>query len=289
MSASLGACCFSGYVKTHLNARGEMRKIGGDSCYITPANGQSPNVILLVPDVFGVYPNSKLYADRLNEETGSTVVVVDFFNGPGVPLSTMALMARAMPSKGFWHDRSFFGGLWNMISSLASFLLFATPSFLLFMWRHGRNLEPKHVVVENLLSGLVVERGMRQFVAAGYCYGTPFVTRLGASSKWQNIIKGISPTHGKLPAEDIANLKVQGHFACAEKDFALSDKQREELIAKLKNHPNAAARESDVKLYRGRHGFAMRADPLVSPELEQAVEECFQDMVSFSKRVMQLQ
>jgi hypothetical protein len=36
-------------------------------------------------------------------------------------------------------------------------------------------------------------------------------------------------------------------------------------------------------------GFAMRADPLVSSDLEQTIEECFQDMVAFTKRVMQLQ
>jgi dienelactone hydrolase len=211
--ASFGACCFSGFVKTH-NAKGELRKIGGESCYITPPNGNSADVILLCPDIFGIYPNSKLYADRLHEETGCTVVVAEFFGGgPGVSLDVMLLMARVMGGEGyFFRNKSFFAGLWDMITTYAAFFSYV-PSMISFMWRNGRNLEPKFVYVDNLLSGLVVERGMKRFVAAGYCFGAPFATRLGASSKWQGIVKGISPTHGQIPETDIANLKVPGHFA----------------------------------------------------------------------------
>jgi dienelactone hydrolase len=93
---------------------------------------------------------------------------------------------------------------------------------------------------------------------------------------------------------------------CAENDWALPSKERDELAVTLKQHPNAKVRdavrtiqcvlialtsraqvrESDVVLYHGPHGFAMRADPSVSGELEHAVEQCFQDMVAFTKRVL---
>jgi len=262
--------------------------VGGENCYITTGTSNPSSVILLLPDVFGIYANSKAYADRLNDVTGCTVVVADLFGGEGkgFPSSMMLLMGRLHAKEGWFENRSFFSGLWLLISTIGG-LIMHLPLVLVFLLKNGK-FEKKFPLIDALLAGLVAERGMKQFVCAGYCYGAPLATHLGASSKWQGICKGISPTHGTIPMDDIAQLKVPGHFACSEHDMMFKDAQREHLITVLKNHPNDEARKSDVKLYPAHHGFAMRADPLVTGDLERTVEECFQDLVAFTKRVLLL-
>jgi dienelactone hydrolase len=168
MPAELAPCCFTGYVKNG-SPKGDLRVVGGSRCYLTPKN-PNRNVILMCPTIFGIYINSKLYADRLSEETGCTVIIADVFggaDGSGIPVSVMALMNQA--TAGCFKGKSLLAGLWCAITTYLSLIL-RIPMFITFMMKH-KQYERKYAGVDALLDGMVAERGMKNLVVAGYCYG----------------------------------------------------------------------------------------------------------------------
>lgn len=150
-TAKLGPCCFSGYCLPNYEDKGEMKTIAGESCYVCkPKGSNDSNVIVIAPDVFSIYTNSKAYTDRLAQDGNCTALIVDYFNGTPIPSATMQPMFALMQL-----DRKKLGllvWLWKMIVGV----IFMLPIMIPFVIRHGK-WPKKRESLENVLNELVVK------------------------------------------------------------------------------------------------------------------------------------
>jgi len=283
-----GPCCASGLLKRGYQAKGAMKTIGGVQCYVATPTGTKQakfvgeEVYVFDSDVFGVYENSKWYADRLAEEGSFSVVVPDYFHGHGAPGSTMETMFPLMQdiNKGLFRWR---GGLvYTIFGVLRAIFTFIRvfPSMILFLARNGK--PTSHIPdAEHVHDALIKDFGVKKIVHGGYCYGAEIALHF-ADPKYGDVVKGLVVAHGKVPMEEVEKMTQPGLFICCPKDRALTDEMRAELEKKIETHPNkAVAKDSVVKLFAGsHHGFTLRGDPALAPQ----VEEAFYDTLKFSER-----
>ena len=71
-------CCVdAGAKQTHVD-QGHEEAIGGLNSYKT---GEGKSLIVIFTDIFGYsFPNTRKIADKFAQNTGSTVIIPDFFN-----------------------------------------------------------------------------------------------------------------------------------------------------------------------------------------------------------------
>jgi carboxymethylenebutenolidase len=73
------SCCANPGAKQTHQSQGYEEEIAGVNTYKT---GQGKAAIVLFTDVFGYsFPNTRKVADRFAEETGTTVLIPDYFHG----------------------------------------------------------------------------------------------------------------------------------------------------------------------------------------------------------------
>ncbi|KAF4122064.1 Dienelactone hydrolase [Geosmithia morbida] len=222
-----GPCCVRGNLFGG-EPKGKLTKLADDKtdAYIATASGPNAEsrkntAILIVTDIFGIWPNSKLIADEFAVE-GYTTLVPDLFNGDQASLNPPA-------------------------------------GFDIFKWlaegTGGKNPHTKEIV-----DGIVAEaiktlkgQGFTKIGAVGYCFGAKYVVRQAKL--------GIDVAYVAHPSfvdeEELASLKIPFAIAAAETDTIFPNEKRyqSEEILKKTGVPY------QINLYQGvEHGFAVRGD-----------------------------
>jgi len=180
--------------------------------------------ILYMPDVFGIWQNSKLMADQF-AAAGYTTLVLDLFNGDQCPV--------------------------NRPADFDTFAWIAKGS-------DGNNPHTAEYVDPVIVTGIETlrQQGIKKIGAVGYCFGAKYVVR--------HYKDGIDVGFAAHPSfvEEAELSAITGPFsiAAAETDpiFPAEKRRRSEEILKDIKVPY------QIYLFYGvEHGFAVRGDPKV--------------------------
>ncbi|EQL01830.1 dienelactone hydrolase [Ophiocordyceps sinensis CO18] len=219
-----GACCTVGTLFEG-QPTGQMIKVDGKiDAYLAKAPSSSAKTrtgcgILYLPDVIGLWQNSKLMADSF-AANGYTTLVVDLFNGDPVPLN---------------RPDAFDFAKWVQHGS------------------DGNNPHTPEAVDPIVLAAIKALRamGVDTMAAVGYCFGAKYVVR-----HYKNGIDCGFVAHPSYVDEDeLAAIGGPLSVAAAETDaiFPADKRHRsEEILLKTK-------KPYQITLYSGvEHGFAVR-------------------------------
>ncbi|KHJ31424.1 putative dienelactone hydrolase [Erysiphe necator] len=230
------SCCIIG-VKHEGNPAGKSINFDSIDAYI--AEPSDPNVhpntaILFLPDVIGIWQNSKLMADQF-ASNGYTTLLIDTFNKDPLSLDKPA-------------DFDFLGWL-NKGST-------------------GNNPHTAEFVDPIVEKGLAYlkRNGFTKIGGVGYCFGGKYVTRLLASGKGLDVGYVAHPSF--VTEEELANIKGPYSISAAEIDKIFTTELRhksEEILIKT-------GLPYQINLFGGvSHGFAVRCD--LSKKIEKFSKE----------------
>lgn len=224
---------------------GKMIKVGHHDAYLATASSQNTRQgagLLYVPDVLGIWDNSKLLADEF-AANGYTTLIIDLFNGDAIDVNRF-----------------------NEVD---------LPDWV----QNGRNGAGGHTtkeidpIMEEALAYMKTELGFLHIGAVGYCFGAKYVLR-----HYRNGIEVGFIAHPSFVEEDeLAAITGPLSIAAAETDsiFPAEKRHRSEEILK----ENGSLYQ--VNLFSGVvHGFAVRCD--LSKKHERfAKEQAFMQAVAF--------
>ncbi|KAK4187708.1 putative dienelactone hydrolase [Podospora australis] len=198
--------------------------------------------ILFLPDVLGIWENSKLMADQF-AVNGYTTLLLDTFNGDALTLNR-------------------------------------PENFDFFAWltkgTGGNNPHTKEAVDPIVLAGIKTlkeEYGIKKLGAVGYCFGAKYVVR-----HYKDGIEVGFLAHPSFVDEDeLAGIEGPLSIAAAETDsiFPAEKRHKSEEILKETGKPY------QINLYSGvEHGFAVRGD--ITQKVEKyAKEQAFLQAVTW--------
>lgn len=223
---------------------GKMLKIGPHDAYLASptTNPRTGNGILYLPDVMGIWDNSKLLADEFAAK-GYTTLVIDLFNGDAIEVNEFPGVDLQDWLKNGRNGR---GG-------------------------HGiANVDP---VVEQAIKYMKNELGIQRLGAVGYCFGAKYVVR-----HYRNGIDVGFVGHPSLVEEDeLAAITGPLSIAAAETDSIFPAEKRHKSEDILKE----TGVVYQVNLFSGvSHGFAVRCDLTVKRQ-RFAKEQAFVQAVAF--------
>ncbi|RSL94147.1 hypothetical protein CDV31_014427 [Fusarium ambrosium] len=216
------ACCATGTLHQG-TPRGTMVKIDGKiDSYLAKPSTQTRTAILYIPDIVGIWQNSKLMADAFAEQ-GYACLVVDIFNGDPAPLN--------MPD-GF-----------DIMAWLTTGSQGNNP--------HTQEaIDPIVVSAINYLRSLV---GITQIGAVGYCLGAKYVIR----HYKDGIDCGFIAHPSFVEEQELSAVDGPLSIAAAEHDDIFTVEKRHESEAILSKSKN----DWQINLFSGvHHGFAVRGD-----------------------------
>ncbi|RDW75491.1 hypothetical protein BP6252_06633 [Coleophoma cylindrospora] len=238
-----GDCCVKGK-KHDGHIQGSMEKIGDIDTYVArPASGssQTDKAIVIVSDVFGIYPNVQLTADKFAEE-GYLTVVPDLFNGDAV--SVEAFLGQKVD---------------------------------LQKWING---PPGHLpdtvdpIVKTVIDHLRTNLKVKRIGAVGYCYGGRYVVRF---LKDDSFDVGYTAHPSFITEDELRAIQKPLSIAASEIDTIFTRESRyesEKILADL-HHPY------QISVYGAvNHGFALRGD-LSIKEVAIAQKRAFRQAVSW--------
>ncbi|KAG6222112.1 hypothetical protein E4U34_001593 [Claviceps purpurea] len=240
-----GRCCSLGSLFEG-TPKGKLVKIDDKiEAYIaTPSEGRANKQghgILYLPDVIGIWENSKLMAD-LFAENGYTTVVLDLFNGDPVKLN-------------------------------------APEGFNIMTWltegSDGKNPHTPPFVDPIVEAGIKYIKGLgvTKLGAVGYCFGAKYVVR-----HYKDGIEVGYVAHPSFIEEDeLAAITGPLSIAAAETDhiFSVEKRHKSEEVLKGTKLPY------QINLFSGvEHGFAVRSDLTVKTQ-KFAKEQAFLQAVSW--------
>ncbi|KAI0483709.1 dienelactone hydrolase [Xylaria cf. heliscus] len=217
-------CCTVG-VRHAGEPTGAEIKVGKHDAYLAtpdPAKAHKDVAILYVPDVMGIWANSKLIADQF-AANGYLTLILDLFNGDPVQVN---------PPAGFdtfkWIEKG----------------------------TGGNNPHTKEYVDPVVVDGikwLKNEKGVKKLGAVGYCFGAKYVAR--------HFEDGIDVGYFAHPSfvdeDELRGFKGPLSISAAETDtiFPSEKRYRSEEILKEGGQPY------QINLFSGVvHGFAVRAE-----------------------------
>ena len=88
--SGLGTCCADPGAKQSHEIQGKEEKIGGINTYKT---GQGKSAIVMFTDIFGYsFINAQKLADSFAQGSGTTVFILDYFNGDPISPDTLNIM-----------------------------------------------------------------------------------------------------------------------------------------------------------------------------------------------------
>ncbi|KAK3381151.1 dienelactone hydrolase [Podospora didyma] len=238
-------CCTLG-VKHDGEATGKDTKIAGkyDAYVAVPPQDNAHNGvgILILPDVLGIWQNSKLIADQF-AANGYTAILVDLFNGDALTLNRPANFDfPAWLSKGSTGD-------------------------------NPHTKETVDPIVVDSLKALKTEYNLKKIGAVGYCFGAKYVVR----HYKDGIDVGYIAHPSFVEEEELGAITGPLSISAAETDaiFPAEKRHKSEEILKTVGQPY------QINLYSGVvHGFAVRCD--VSKKHEKfAKEQAFLQAVTW--------
>ncbi|KAI0428445.1 dienelactone hydrolase [Xylaria sp. FL1042] len=233
-----GKCCTVG-VKHDGEPTGADIKVGKHAAYLAtpdPAKAHKDTAILYLPDVIGIWQNSKLIADQF-AANGYLTLIIDLFNGDPAPLNR-------------------------------------PEGFDIFSWLEkgssGDNPHTKEYVdpiVLEAIKWLKTEKGIKKLGSVGYCFGAKYVAR-----HYEDGINVGYFAHPSFVEEDeLRGFKAPLSIAAAETDtiFPAEKRHRSEEILKEGGQPY------QINLYSGVvHGFSVRSD-ITKKDQKFAKEQAF--------------
>ncbi|KAK0646591.1 dienelactone hydrolase [Cercophora newfieldiana] len=218
------ACCFTGTLHAG-TPRGTVEDILSIPTYISRPTTSNGNIILYLPDVWGLSPNAKLLMDGY-AAAGYLVLGIDYFRGD--PISNYRRTRNDPPPPDFDHPA------W-----LAKHFAFASAHVL--PWAAA--------VREKFGTSPTI-----QYACVGYCFGAPFVCQLLATDE---VSAGAFAHPSRLTEEHFVGVKHPLLLSCAETDGAFPPELRRKAVDVLQREKKVY----HVQLFQGvSHGFASRGD-----------------------------
>jgi len=237
-----GHCCTVGTLFEG-EPKGKTIKIDGkvDGYLATPTDGNKDAAIVYLPDVIGIWQNSKLMGDSFAEK-GYTCVVLDIFNGDAIPLN---------------RPEGFDIASWKAKGST------------------GDNPHTPDAVDPIVVSAIkhLKDQGFSKIGAVGYCFGAKYVVRHYKSG----IDCGYVAHPSWVEEEELAAITGPLSITAAETDGAFpADKRHksEEILIKTQQ-------SWQINLFSGvQHGFAVRGDLKIKKQ-KFAKEQAFLQAVAW--------
>ncbi|KAI0003548.1 dienelactone hydrolase [Xylariaceae sp. FL0662B] len=239
-----GRCCVEG-VKHEGEPAGTEIKVGKYDAYLAtpdPDKAHKDAAILYIPDVIGIFQNSKLLADQY-AANGYLTLIIDVFNGDALSLNRPG-------------------------------------DFDLMKWRsQGSTGDNPHTteavdpIVEEAIKYLKEEKGVEKLGAVGYCFGAKYVARHYKSG----IQAGFMAHPSFVDEDELEGFKAPLSIAAAETDaiFPADKRHRSEEILAKNGFPYQINLYSQVV-----HGFSVRCD--TSKKIEKfAKEQAFLQAVTW--------
>ncbi|KAK1472320.1 hypothetical protein CABS01_04963 [Colletotrichum abscissum] len=219
-----GACCTVGTLHEG-TPTGKSVQVGGkiEAYLALPAeNEASQRAVLYLPDIIGIWQNSKLMADAFARQ-GYACLVLDLFNGDPAPLN--------MPE-----------------------------DFDIMKWLQegtgGKNPHTSETIDPIVVSGINYLKGLgiTKIAAAGYCFGAKYAVRHYKSG----IQCGFIAHPSFVEADELAAITGPLSIAAAEFDDIFPTEKRHESEAILAQ----TKQNYQINLFSGvHHGFSVRGDP----------------------------
>jgi len=230
-------CCTVG-VKHEGETTGTLTKIaGGIEAYIAKPKGKTVHektAILFLPDVIGIWENSKLIADQY-AANGYYTLIVDLFNGDALSLNRPDdFDIKAWLTKGT-------GG------------------------NNPHTFEAVDPIVEKSIKYLK-EQGFTKIGAVGYCFGGKYVVRFMPTGKGIDV--GFVAHPSFVEESELAAISGPLSIAAAETDqiFPADKRHKSEEILVKTGQPY------QINLFSGVvHGFSVRCD--LSKKVEKFAKE----------------
>ncbi|KAK3948705.1 dienelactone hydrolase [Pseudoneurospora amorphoporcata] len=243
-------CCVVGF-RHEGEPTGSMTKVADkwDAYIATPSDSQkkSGKALLFLPDIIGIWQNSKLMADQLAAQ-GYLTLVLDIFNGDPLPLNRP-------------DDFDFMG--WMTKGSTGD---------------NPHTKEAVDPIVQAAIKALKEQYGATKIGALGYCFGAKSLVRhMSTTAPFTGIDVGFIAHPSFVDEKELAAINGPLSIAAAETDsiFPAEKRHKSEEILKEKGLPYQINLYSQVV-----HGFAMRAD-LTKKQEKFAREQAFAQAVSW--------
>ncbi|TAQ88788.1 hypothetical protein B7494_g2884 [Chlorociboria aeruginascens] len=238
-------CCTVG-VKHEGEPTGSTIKIGSIETYVAEATGNTVHkdvAILYLPDVIGIWQNSKLMADQF-AANGYYTVIPDLFNGDAMGLN---------------RPDNF---------DFMSWLTKGTGG------NNPHTVKEVDVIVEKAIEFLK-GKGFKKIGAVGYCFGAKYVVRF--MPKGRGIDVGYLAHPSFVEEEELKAISGPLSIAAAETDsiFPAEKRHKSEGILIETKQPY------QINLFSGvSHGFSVRCDTSVKVE-KFAKEQAFLQAVTW--------
>ncbi|KAH6843462.1 dienelactone hydrolase [Chaetomium sp. MPI-CAGE-AT-0009] len=227
-----GKCCTVG-VKHEGDPVGKAVQVAGKhDAYLAspPADKAHQGAgILLIPDVIGIWQNSKLIADQF-AANGYLTLLLDVYNGDALSLTNRPAGFNLMD----WIAKGSDGN-------------------------NPHTAEAIDPIVLDAIKALKEEYGIQKIGGVGYCFGAKYVIRHYKSG----IDVGYVAHPSFVEEEELAAISGPLAISAAETDsiFPTEKRHRSEVILKEAGKPYQINLFSQVQ-----HGFAVRCDPSVKVE-----------------------
>jgi len=268
--------CFAGHVHEG-NPKGRIEKIQGLDTYIAEPPG-GPNdtkgIIVIVPDAFGMpFVNNRILADHLAEKGHYTVYLPDFMKGSSAPPYMADMVHKLFNGSIFFKPYYLFWVLWAGIP----FSRANAPA---------KTIGTVRTFFKDLRAG---EASNLPVGAAGYCWGARHICTL-ARNEEDDRYNDLPPFEAGFCAhpsylvvpDDINALNLPISFAIGDKDIQIKAHQIPEVKKIVEE--KEGDKQGEVKTYVGAgHGFAVRADHILSDASRQAAEAEDQCIAWFQK------
>ncbi|KAH7007643.1 dienelactone hydrolase [Ilyonectria destructans] len=233
-------CCSVGF-RHDGTPRGKNIRIAGGkhAVYLatpTPEKAKESTAVLFLPDIMGIWQNSRLLADEF-AANGYVTLLVDTFNGDPIPVNPdKEVDIPAWLSRGSTGD-------------------------------NPHNEAAVDPIIQDAIKILKEEYGMTKFGAVGYCFGAKYLIRHFNGG----IDAGYVAHPSSVVADELAAIKGPLSIAAAEMDHIFPAEKRHETERTLQN----ARKQYQLTLYsKVVHGFAVRCN-LSKREQKWAKEQAF--------------
>jgi len=236
-----GECCTKATLFEGTPSGKDIKITNGNDAYLAEAATPTKKAVLYIPDIFGIWQNSKLMADSFAAK-GYTTLIPDIFNGDALTLPF-------------------------------------PEGFDLFKWfaegSSGDNPHDAEHIDPIVKAGIDALKGMgyTSIASVGYCIGAKYTVRHYKS--------GIQVGFGAHPSfvseEEFNGITGPFSIAAAETDEIFPQEKRWEAEKLL----NKMTIPWEIRVFSGtEHGFAARGDPAVKQQ-RFAKERAFQQAVDW--------